>query len=355
MKVLRLLLFPFSLLYGVIVYLRNLAYDKGVFSSRKFDLPVISIGNLAVGGAGKSPMTEYLISLLKEKYSVGTLSRGYGRKTKGYYLVETTSLAEEVGDEPLQFKNKFPGVTVAVCEDRIYGIEKLRKDHDLIIMDDAYQHRAVKPGYSILLFDYNKVFRWQWYLPTGDLRESMTGRKRADIIVVSKAPDNLTESAKQKVLKRIKPFKGQETFFSSISYDKLILADQSETRLLSTLNADTQIVVLTGIAYPQPLLDELKRHSPQLIHHEYADHHLYTRKNITKLAQAFIGLKGADKLIITTEKDMQRLRGAEEFELLASFPVYYLPISVKIVGNEDRFNSLIQKYVTGNLYNNRIH
>lgn len=355
MKVLRLLLFPFSLLYGLVVYLRNLAYDKGIFSSRVFDLPVISIGNLAVGGAGKSPMTEYLISLLKEKYSVATLSRGYGRKTKGYYLVETTSTAEDVGDEPLQFKNKFPEITVAVCEDRIYGIEKLRKAQDLIIMDDAYQHRAVKPGYSILLFDYNQVFKWQWFLPTGNLREPLAGRKRADIIIISKAPTTITESEKQKVLNKIAPLRGQETFFSAISYDKLILADHSKSRSLSTINTASQIIVLTGIAYPQPLLKELKQRSPHVIHHDYPDHHPYTRKNIIKLAQAFIGLKGADKLIITTEKDMQRLKGAEGFELIASFPVYYLPISVQILENEDRFNCLIQTYVTRNLYNNRIH
>lgn len=300
-------------------------------------------------------MTEYLIRLLKVKYSVATLSRGYGRKTKGFHLAEVTSSAADVGDEPLQFKNKFPDITVAVCENRTDGLEQLGSRHDVVVMDDAFQHRAVNPGFSILLFDYNQVFKHHWFLPTGNLRESMAGRRRADMIVVTKTPEALPESERIRVLRRIKPLKGQELFFSSIAYEQLIAIRDRNNRLLSSLNSGSQVVLLTGIAYPQPLLQELSKHTSRIIHHEYPDHHPFTKKNITKLAQAFREVKNADKLIITTEKDMQRLRGAEGFELLAAFPVYYLPISVKILEREGQFISLIQTYVKRHLYNNRIH
>ena len=192
-----MLLFPISLIYWGVVWLRNLAYNAGIFKSEKFHIPVISVGNLAAGGTGKSPMTEYLVRLLKEQYKIATLSRGYGRKTKGFLEVEKNSTSEQTGDEPLQFKTKFPEITVAVCENRAVGIEELEAEHDVIVLDDAYQHRAVKPGLSILLFDYREVFKMQFCLPTGNLREPLSGRKRADIIVVTKSPEGLNAQEKK--------------------------------------------------------------------------------------------------------------------------------------------------------------
>lgn len=195
----RWLLLPFSWLYGLIIIIRNWCYDAGVFKSHRFNIPVISVGNLDIGGAGKSPMTEYLVRLLKNKYALATLSRGYGRKTLGFLIAKSSATATEVGDEPAQFKQKFPEVTVAVCEKRVVGIEQLRASHNLIILDDAYQHRAVTPGYSILLFDYSRVFEPHLMLPVGNLREPFSGRRRADTIIVTKCPDDLDKQHREKL------------------------------------------------------------------------------------------------------------------------------------------------------------
>lgn len=210
---LRWLLFPFSLLYGLVVVIRNWCYNAGILKSREFDLPVIAVGNLDVGGAGKSPMTEYLIRLLKGNYKLATLSRGYGRKTKGFQVADAHAQASGIGDEPAQFKNKFPNVTIAVAEKRVEGIEQLQSSHDLIILDDAYQHRAVKPGFSILLFDYNRIREPRLLLPAGNLREPFAGRKRADIIVISKCPAALKRIYQFELQKRVKPFPNQAVFF----------------------------------------------------------------------------------------------------------------------------------------------
>ncbi|MFD2145663.1 tetraacyldisaccharide 4'-kinase [Mucilaginibacter antarcticus] len=203
MKHLRALLLPFSFLYGLIVIVRNFLYDAGLFKSRRFDLPVISVGNLEVGGAGKSPMTEYLIQLLKDHYKLATLSRGYGRATKGFQIATATATASQVGDEPAQFKHKFPDVTVAVCEQRVDGITQLQHDHDLILLDDAYQHRAVKPGLSILLFDYNSLNNQRWVLPAGNYREPFFGKWRAGIIIITKCPADMPQQELEKLSPRL--------------------------------------------------------------------------------------------------------------------------------------------------------
>lgn len=354
MRFLRILLFPFSLLYGLAVLIRNAAYDTGFFTSQKFDLPVISIGNLTVGGSGKSPMAEYLIRLLKDDQKTAVLSRGYGRKTKGFLLVQQTSSADETGDEPLQFKNKFPDITVAVCEKRRTGIERLQHDHKVIILDDAFQHRAVKPGLSILLYDYNQLRHRQWLLPSGNLREPLWEKRRADMIVVTKAPEALSDNEKERILNQIKPQERQPVFFSYLEYGELVSASGAAVRPLASLTASTGVVVLSGIANPGPLLNELGKYSRAIIHQEYPDHHPYSRKNIVKLAEAFQQLDNQDKLIITTEKDMQRLRSAEGAELLQDLPVYYLPVRAALQ-HAARFNLLIEKYVKRNRGNSLVH
>ncbi|HQS52630.1 MAG: tetraacyldisaccharide 4'-kinase, partial [Sphingobacteriales bacterium 39-40-5] len=218
MKLVRLLLFPFSILYGLGVILRNLAYDFGIFKSREFALPVISVGNLSVGGSGKSPMTEYLVRLLKDKYKIATLSRGYGRKTSGFLYVDTNSLSSESGDEPLQFKRKFRDITVAVCENRAEGILRLEPDHELIILDDAFQHRSVKPGLNILLLEYDTLFKQQWLLPTGDLREPLWGINRANIMVISKCPEKMNSEQQNAIRNK---FRTDTLFFSFLKYGNL--------------------------------------------------------------------------------------------------------------------------------------
>ena len=346
MKSLRPLLFPLSLIYGLGVMARNLAFDLGILRSTEFDLPIISVGNLSVGGSGKSPMTEYLVRLLKSKYKLATLSRGYGRRSKGFRFVDGKSLSTEVGDEPLQFKRKFPDITVAVCENRVEGIKTLEKDHELVILDDAYQHRALRPGLSILLFDYNSITSFKMLLPAGDLREPVWEKHRADILVVTKTPPGLDQPDRQEILKLIKPRNQQEVFYSYLEYGGLKpFNEEMKERELLSVKVTAKIVLLTGIANPAPLLSELGGYTQFITHHNYSDHHNFTKKNISKLVQAFNELGADDKLIITTEKDAQRLGSVEVKELLKGLPVYYLPVRAEIHEPERaRFNELIEKY-----------
>ncbi|MGV8877594.1 MAG: tetraacyldisaccharide 4'-kinase [Sphingobacteriaceae bacterium] len=345
MKRLRILLLPFSWLYALIVTIRNLAYDAGWFKQTSFTLPVIVIGNLDIGGAGKSPMTEYLIRKLKDRYRLATLSRGYGRKTTGYLVAASHATASEIGDEPAQFKQKFPAVTVAVCEKRVIGVERLRSDHELILLDDAFQHRAIKPGLSILLFDYSRIFEPHWLLPAGNLRERFCGRKRADVLVVSKCPENLDRDNQLRMIQRMAPFTHQSVFFSRICYGNLQhIAGQPGAD--AVIDAQTTVFILTGIANPDPLLKEIGRSTAHIIHHNYPDHHQFSLKNITKLVREFTALPSWKKMIITTEKDAQRLRDKLLFNDLRSMPVWVLPITIEFLNEEgDHFDQLIENYV----------
>ncbi|NEU09910.1 tetraacyldisaccharide 4'-kinase [Flavihumibacter sp. R14] len=357
MRLLRLLLFPFSFFYALVVIIRNWAYDIGILKSRRFKVPVISVGNLSVGGAGKSPMTEYLVGILKDDFKVATLSRGYGRRTKGFLAVKTSSIAEDIGDEPLQFKRKFPEITVAVCEDRVEGIKELNRHHDVIVLDDAFQHRAVKPGLSIVLFDYGSLWKFQWFLPTGDLREPLSGRKRADIIVITKAPEGLSEEERRDLTVKVAPFPHQQVFFSSFQYASLLDIAGSRSELnLSDVKPDTHVLLLTGIANPAPLIEHIKLFSANISHYQYPDHHQFTKKNIIKLVREFKGITSSDKIIITTEKDAQRLNSYHLQELLRALPVYYLPVKAAIQSpDEERFNDLIIEYVRKHPVNHRVH
>jgi tetraacyldisaccharide 4'-kinase len=344
LKYLRWLLLPFSWLYGSIITIRNWCYDGGVFKSQSFDVPIISVGNLDIGGAGKSPMTEYLIRLFKDQYKLATLSRGYGRKTQGFIIATAASTATEIGDEPAQFKQKFPDVTVAVCEQRAIGIAQLITSHNLIILDDAYQHRAVKPGFSILLFDYSRVFEPHLILPAGNLREPFGGRKRADMIIITKCPDDLTEEQQQKIKARIQPFANQKLFFSSIAYAEL--EDGNGYATATVITKDTVVFLLTGIANPAPLLNHTEKQSKQVIHHNYPDHHQYTLKNIAKLAHEFNACTADKKLIVTTEKDIQRLREHELLSIVKQLQILVLPIQVQFLAQgQPEFDQIIKNYV----------
>ncbi|MFI5136537.1 MAG: tetraacyldisaccharide 4'-kinase [Sphingobacteriales bacterium] len=375
MKYLRWLLFPFSLLYGLVVIIRNWCYDAGYFRSYRFTKPVISVGNLDVGGAGKSPMTEYLIRLLKNDHKLATLSRGYGRLTKGYLKAEsrvrsqesrtksqesgeqvdhslltataTTTTASNFGDEPAQFKHKFPDITVAVCENRVEGIKQLLPDHDLILLDDAYQHRAVEPGLSILLFDYNRINEPHLLLPAGNLREPFSGRWRAQILIVSKCPQALTVDEQAAIAQKIQPLPYQHLFFTAINYRHL--QDMEGRNAEMVIDEDTTVFLLTGIANAKPILQYLKGSTSHIIHHNYPDHHPFTLKNITKLADEFQSCPSQKKIILTTEKDAQRL---EESWFRSALPdeadlfVFVIPIAVEFLnGGGEQFNRLIIDYV----------
>jgi tetraacyldisaccharide 4'-kinase len=381
MKYLRWLLFPFSLLYGLAVIIRNFCYDGGIFKSYKFTKPVISVGNLDVGGAGKSPMTEYLIRLLKDDYKLATLSRGYGRKTKGYLVAEeetrnknqeskledvnsplTThhsplTFAEQIGDEPAQFKHKFPGITVAVCEKRVNGLKELMPCNDVVLMDDAYQHRAVEAGLSLLLFDYNRINEPHLLLPAGNLREPFSGRWRAQIIIVTKCPAQLTNDEKTALAYKIEPLPYQQLFFTSIAYQPL--EDMEGRPAVEKIDKDTTVFLLTGIANAAPLLQYLNRLTPHIIHHNYPDHHPFTLKNISKLAGEFAACGSQKKIIVTTEKDAQRLdkswfnQGGQAGE---DIPVFVIPIKVEFLdGSGQQFDQLITEYVRAHTTNHSIH
>ncbi len=340
-KVIRFLLFPFSLLYGLAVVIRNALFDAGWLSARKFDIPVISIGNLVAGGTGKSPMTEYLVRMLKDRVSLAVLSRGYGRTTDGFRLVEVSTPAEIGGDEPVQMKQKFPSVTIAVAEKRVEGIERLQANHQLILLDDAFQHRWVQPGFSILLFDYSTVYAPQFLLPSGNLREPMSGKKRAQVLVVTKTPELLASEEQERLRKRLNPAPHQHLFFSWLRYGDLTALYGGKTMLWSDLSSATEVLLITGIANPAPLLEKIRKVCPNVIHYRYPDHHTFSTKNIVKLASA-----GAGKLIITTEKDAQRLRSPALLPLVRHLPIWYLPVQAELHGNsEQTFTRLITDYV----------
>jgi len=366
MQFLRWLLFPLSLIYGLVIVIRNWCYNAGIFKSYTAEIPVISVGNLDVGGAGKSPMTEYLIRLFKEEYKLATLSRGYGRRTKGYLKVENLKVfptggdlevaatASLIGDEPAQFASKFPEITVAVCEDRAIGIKQLQKVHTLIILDDAYQHRAVKPGFSILLFDYNKVDDPHLLLPAGNLREPFSGLKRADVIVISKCPSQLSLLDQSVIIKKVRPLPHQQVFFNNITYQPLLKLGGSAVPAI--IGRETVVFLLTGIANAKPLIQYLQQTTPHIIHHNYPDHHRFSLKNIAKLAAEFNACPSKNKLIITTEKDAQRLVEHELLPMVEQLPIWVLPIGINFLNNtEQQFNNLLINYVREHTKHRPVH
>lgn len=349
-KYLRLLLFPFSLLYGMAIILRKKLYDWKIISSTKFDLPIICVGNLAVGGSGKTPTTEYLVRLLS-KEKVAILSRGYGRKTKGFILADESATAERIGDEPLQYYKKFKQVTVAVCEDRVTGINQLKDTHDVIILDDAFQHRKVNAGFNILLFEYSKLGNFQFLLPAGNLRDVFSSRKRADVLLVTKSPVPMLHVDQQNSINELQPNTNQPVFHSYLKYGELNALYKNEKRNLDSVkNAD--IYLLTGIANPEPLIQELKKYTDSIHHHRYADHYAFSLDDIKRLKTDFETGNKKEKIIITTEKDSQRLKATGFEDLLVNLPAYYLPIEVDLF-EEDKinFDALILNYVKSNRRN----
>lgn len=322
MKLLRKILFPLSLIYGGVAALRNYFYDRGWFESKIFDKPVICVGNLSVGGTGKSPMIEFLIEFLTEEFRVAVLSRGYKRKSKGYKEVMIDSATKDVGDEPLQFKQNFPKVTIAVCANRREGIEKLEKNADIILLDDAFQHRKVKASTNILLTPFNDLYINDMVLPAGNLREFKSGAKRADIIVVTKCPDGVAYAELQKIQFELKLEDYQKLYFSKIGYEESIYGP-SETLSLYYLQ-DKKFTLVTGIAKPKPLVDFLKHKQFDFTHEKFPDHHEFSASEVKKLKK--------NEIILTTEKDYMRLQPK-----LGKFAIYYLPIKTLILREQEGF------------------
>ncbi|MCX6317033.1 MAG: tetraacyldisaccharide 4'-kinase [Bacteroidetes bacterium] len=344
LKSFRILLLPFALLYWLGVAVRNWLYDKNIFKSSSFGLPLICVGNLSVGGTGKSPMVEYLVRKIKEKYHTATLSRGYKRKTKGYVLADDQSTALEIGDEPMQFHLKFPDVPVAVGEERLVAIPQLlhdRPDTQVIVLDDAFQHRQVKAGLNILLTEYSNLFTRDFYLPTGDLRDLKSSYKRAEIIVVTKCKPGLTAEEKQKLIREIHPLPHQQVFFTAIAYGDMYHAVSGE---VFHPDADTEVLLVTGIANPRPLKKRLEEKSNSYHMLQYADHHIFTIDDLNDIRDRFRKMETENKIILTTEKDAVRLVkfNAE----IADLPLYVIPVRHEFLFNEEeRFEAGVMDFI----------
>ena len=334
MNLLRKILFPFAVLYGFITSIRNFLFDKGILKSHSFNVPIIAVGNLSVGGTGKTPQIEYLIRLLSPKYKIATLSRGYKRQSKGFVLADSTSNAEILGDEPFQFYTKFKNIQVAVDADRKNGIEQLlyqQERPDVILLDDAFQHRKVKAGFYILLTSYGDLFCDDYMLPTGNLRESRSGAKRADIIVVTKCPANLSLDEQNEIKSKLQLNSDQELYFSYIDYDDSVYSEDKVLKVSEIENVDK--LLLAGIAKPEPFFGYLQDESVECL--TYPDHHHFSEKELLE-----INNKSKNKIIITTEKDFVRLKGSIPKEQL-----FYLPIRSTFLSVSENFDKTITNYV----------
>ena len=349
-KMLRLLLLPFSILYGLIILIRNVLYDFKILPSEKFELPVISVGNLVIGGTGKTPMTEYLIRLLKKDYKIATLSRGYGRKTKGFVVASPNSKSTLIGDEPKQYKQKYPEIIVSVCEKRRLGIANLRKNYhpDIILLDDAYQHRSVVPGLSILVMECKSIYAKDFMLPTGNLREFKFGKSRANIIIVSKCPSNLSLEDREEICSYLNPNADQKVYFSYIEYGHLKPYSSNELGVQTLPNdmKEYSIIALSGIANPKPFFYYLQQQSKEVHAVAFSDHHDFTEEDIKKVVERYRSIANKQKLIVTTEKDLMRLAALKPEILSLITPIFYLPISAKFFKEDEMdFNENILKYV----------
>jgi tetraacyldisaccharide 4'-kinase len=344
LKPIRILLFPISLIYALIVLVRNWCFDKKIFASTSFNLPIICVGNLAVGGTGKSPMVELLIHSLKGRVPVAVLSRGYKRKTRGYALAGAHTTALDIGDEPMQFHSKFPDIAVAVGEERIVAIPQLlhdRPDTRVIILDDAFQHRAVKAGLNILLTDHSNLFTRDWWLPSGDLRDAPGSYRRADVIVVTKCPEDLSEDERRAMVMEINPLKHQQVFFSSIQYGLPYHIIKGNTM---TITGRMEVLLVTGIANPAPLKKWLNEKAGSYYELAYSDHHIFTIDDLNHMIRRFSYIAEPNKIILTTEKDAVRLmKFRQELE---GWPFYVMPIEPRFLfGEQPRFTDLIAKFI----------
>ena len=358
MNFLQLILLPFSILYGIIILFRNKLFDWKIIPSKSFNIPVISVGNLSVGGTGKSPHVEYLTRMLKDDFIVAVLSRGYKRKSKGFVLADETKSVSDIGDEPVQFFTKFKDVKIAVDEKRVNGIQILQKqfpDLEAIILDDAFQHRYVKPGLSILLTDFHKLYTNDYPLPAGKLREFRSGAKRADIIIVTKTSKVLSPITRRRITELINPQHFQKLYFSYIKHGKLKQIPGIDFTPVKN-NKHNTILLIAGIANTYPLELYLKKHCEELEILKFPDHHRFTQKDAGKIVETFDNIITKKKIVVTTEKDVMRLSQPEIIEIIKYLPIYYVPIEI-VFHSEDKkeFNKQIIDYVRKNTKNNSVH
>lgn len=348
LQYLKFLLYPFSLLYGLVMWIRNRLYDAGTLTAVSFDIPVIAVGNLSVGGTGKTPHVEYLIRLLKDRYAVATLSRGYNRKTRGFFLADGQSTAAQLGDEPMQFHQKFPDVSVCVGEERMLAIPQLlgeRPATQVVLLDDAFQHRSIKPGMNILVTEYNRPFTRDHVVPFGRLREGRKGYERADAIIVSKCPAGLPETEQQALAREIAPLPHQRLFFTSLQYGQLYDMMSGEPVQVSP---EASILLVCGIARPAPLVQHLKEQYKEVFLLPFPDHYYYSNSDLEKVSRELKGLPGTEKLVVTTEKDAVRLHLLQARLQQLGLNVAVMPVEISFLsGGSNSFNNYIFDYIEG--------
>ena len=347
----KVLLAPVSWLYAIALHFRHWLFDMGILKSRSFSVPTICVGNLALGGTGKTPHTEYLIRLLKDKAKIAVLSRGYGRKSKGFVLADDNTSYGQIGDEPLQYHTKFQDITVAVDEDRADGIDRLMQMEptpDVIVLDDAYQHRQIKPGLNILLTEYYNIYKKDMLVPAGTLRDVKSAAKRADIIIVTKSPRVLLPYDKRDVVSMIEAKPYQKVFFTYIDFKGLKPVNGTAKDIV--MQDMKSVYLFCGIANPYPLEDYLKRKYNTLITNYYDDHHCFTESDIDTIIDGFDCVIGKNKIIVTTEKDLMRLTNSSYINRFDNVPLFTIPIEVHFNDpkEEEIFNNLILDYVGKN-------
>jgi tetraacyldisaccharide 4'-kinase len=344
LKSFRYILFPFSVIYAFIIWLRNKLFDKNILRSAAFNFPLICIGNLAVGGTGKTPMAETLVRLLRNKYNVATLSRGYKRKTKGFAIADENTTAIDIGDEPIQLHKKFPEITVAVAEERIVGIPQLlhaKPGTQVIILDDAFQHREVRAGLNILLTAYDDLYTRDFILPAGNLRDVRSSSKRAHIIIVTKCKSQLSEDERQAVIAELKPLNSQQVFFTTIEYGSPYHLFTKQER---SIEQDCNVLLVCGIANPKPLKETLTNFTDTYEMILFRDHHIFSTDDLQEIKKQFLKIDSSNKIILTTEKDGVRLAKYETE--LKDLPVFVLPIRHKFMfGQEDQFEANINRFL----------
>ncbi|MFC2089776.1 tetraacyldisaccharide 4'-kinase [Bacteroidota bacterium] len=357
----QIVLFPFTFLYWLVVSLRNMLFNQEILESHEFDLPIISVGNITAGGTGKTPHTEYLVELFnKEKYVQAVLSRGYKRKTRDFLIADLSSTTKQIGDEAKQLKHKYPHLIVAVDRKRVHGIKELLKlatVPDLILLDDAFQHRFVKPGKSIVLMDYSRLVTDDALLPAGRLREPISALKRANIILITKSPATIKPIEMRSIVKRIGTGMHQHLFFSTIEYEGIYpVFDSCGPKTIEDLKqCASSVLLLTGIANPRPLRKFARGISPKLAELRYPDHHPFTYSDIEKIRKKITGMPGENAVILTTEKDGMRLMELEMEDELKE-KLYYVQIKVKFVGEQnEEFDKIVLDYVRSNKRDNILH
>ena len=350
-------LLPLSWLYGVGVGFRNMLFEMGILKSRSFDVPVISVGNITVGGTGKTPHVEYLIRLLKDHYKVAVLSRGDKRKSHGFLQADENSTVRDIGDEPFQMKTKFPDITIAVDNKRTRGITKLTSGDqdsqpDVILLDDAFQHRYVKPGINIMLVDYHRLIIYDKLLPSGRLREPVKSKDRADIVIITKCPTDMKPMEYRVITKAMSLYPYQQLFFSTHEYEPLRPAFQNNkaNRNIQSLQ-NHHVLLLSGIASPEQMLIDLQERAGQITPLSFSDHHNFSKKDIMQINEVFAGLP-SPKVIITTEKDETRLLNTEGLSDEVKRSLYVLPVRIRfMLDQEETFNKNIISYVRKNSRN----